>query len=200
MPYSARLASAVALFAIAVAGCTTDTPGTARPSGSGANDISTNPSQSSTNEALPPRPREIKINGVDLCALWTPEQLRQLSMPQEPASRTDDQGKPWCFFNNEGNPDLTYGLKARLDKDVTDWLGPGQVEQTSVGVIAGFPAVQLHGRTTSSGCAQFVSTARGQYLQVETASSDADQFTIEQMCELAKKAATFATQTLQTLR
>jgi hypothetical protein len=112
----------------------------------------------------------------------------------------DEQGQPWCRFNNEGPPDISYSITPRLDKDVTDWLGPGQVEETSVLTVAGFPAVQLHGQSTTIGCDILVSTSQGQYLQINMGSIQHREFTIEQMCELAKKAATFATQTLQTLR
>jgi hypothetical protein len=122
-------------------------------------------------------------------------------MPQEPRGRADEHGKPWCYYNNEGKPDVGYSITPRLDEDVSAWLGPGQIEKTSVTVVAGFPAVQLHGgEATTLGCSILVSTAEGQYLQVRMDSIEDEQFTIEQMCELAKKAATFAAQTLQTLR
>jgi Protein of unknown function (DUF3558) len=154
---------------------------------------------SSAAQELPPRPREIDVNGLDLCTLWTPRQLAELDMPARPASRLDDQGKPWCYYDNEGAPDVAYGVKARLDEDVTEWLGRGQAQQTSVLVIGGFPAVELQAATTV-GCAVLVSNRSGQYLQIQMTSSDYDQFTIQQMCGMAKKAATFAAQTLQTLR
>lgn len=201
VPYRGRALVAVALIAVAATGCGSAEPGTPKPSpGQASTTTTADDSSSPSAQALPPRPREIRINEIDLCALWTPQQLSSLGLPHEPSSRTSDEGKPWCFYNNKGPPDVGYSITPEFDEDVSVWLGPGQVEETSVLTIAGFPAVQLHGRSTTIGCDILVSTAQRQYLQVHMGSIHHREFTIEQMCELAKKAATFATQTLQTLR
>jgi Protein of unknown function (DUF3558) len=202
--FDGRFISALALTGFAMSTCIsacTVAPGTptaaptSNPTGS-----TVGPTSTSTAPVLPPRPREIQIGGIDPCALWSPEQLGELHMPQQPSSRTDDQGQPWCYYTNRGQPEVAYAVKPRLDRDVTAWLRPGQVEETSVVTVAGFPAVQLHGQSASIGCDVLVSTSKGQYLQIKMSSIHYQEFTIQQMCELATKAATLATQTLQTLR
>ena len=70
--------------------------------------------------------------------------------------------------------------------------------------MAGFPAATywLRGAegTKTQDCATAVDVADGQQLMV-TADNDGDRsFTLDQLCQMAEKAAGMAMQTLQTLR
>lgn len=150
---------------------------------------------------LPPRPRDIALNGLNPCTLWTADQLRELKVQPAPVSGGPQEtasGYPVCTHFGDGNePDVGYSVTTVLDRDA-EVLESGMVESTIV-AVDGFPAVQETSESSDiSPCRLAVSTAAGQHLRVMAVTRG--ELSVEQACEMTLRAATFAVQTLQTLR
>ena len=183
-----------------VAGCTSTSVGTPAPSGPGSGSPS-----STTTSPLAQRPREIKLDGLNPCTLWTPDQLRQLAVKSTPVAggpQQDSSGHQVCTYRSPRPVDLDIGYTARAitDLDASVYLGDTSVTNSSVVKVEGFPAVLEVGRPeNASPCMLAISTADKQHLQIETLTLPG-AFSVEQACEMTKKAAAFAVQNLQTLR
>lgn len=187
-----------------VAGCTATSAGTPAPSepGSGSSSNSSPPTASSS---IGERPREIKLDGVNPCVLWTPDQLRQLAVELTPITggpQKDSAGYQVCTYWNSKSGQARIGYSARTvtNLDASVFLGDTNLTTASVVKVGEFPAVQEIRRPEgASPCMLAISTADKQHLQVE-ALTRPGAFSVDQACEMTKKAAAFAIQNLQTLR
>ena len=197
-----RSAPAALLLAVFTAGCAT-APGTPSAVPSGASGTSS--TAGSAASVLPPRPREIQLDGLDPCQLWTPEQLRLLAVQVDPVAGGQQEnaaGYPVCTYRTarQDNADLGYSATAVLDLDASIYLGKSGPNETTVLEVGGFPAVQESSDSAiASPCRLAISTSTGQHLQVR-AETRPGAYSIEQACEMTLRAATLAVQTLQTLR
>lgn len=185
---------------IAVAACGGSTVGDPRPSVS--EDGPTTTTTTSSGSPLPARPRDIKLDSVDPCTLWTGEQLATLRAGSEPRRNTSTAGDAMCSFDAADlePPKASFSVAIVLDHDVTDSFLPDRGD--SVVDVAGFPAVQQPAPAAGPRpCTILASTTDGQYLEVKLSyGSTEGHLSGERACELTVQAATFAVQTLQTQR
>lgn len=195
----ARAAASAVLIGLVAAGCTSQEPG--NPGAADGNTATT----TTTSSAAPtgkPRPREIKLDGLDPCKALTAEQMQELGLAE--AERNDSDlvktGEvPVCDYGNNSSPRITYGVGLVTNKGIDHWRdGGGNVDVEEI-EIGGYSAVQLTLEGTSTlDCSVAVDVADEQQLYVDF-SPVGDEPSQEQMCDNAKKAAELALVTLPTL-
>lgn len=203
------------LALVLAAGCTATTGGTATPGGSaGPSDTppgsSDAPSASGSAEPtvqVPPRPADLPLDGVEPCTLFTEAQLSQLGITDPPSPKTagGEFNGPACDLDI-ATLETFYGYEivAITDEGIAPWLTGTRNVEARLAEVAGYPAATYWFRGAEGNktidCATSVDVADGQQLMV-TADNDSDRsFTLEQLCQMAEKAAGMAVQTLQTLR
>jgi hypothetical protein len=145
------------------------------------------------------------LDGLNPCDLWTPDHLRQLAVKLTPVTggpQEDSGGYQACTYQSSrpSETDFGYSATAVTNLDASVYLGDTSLSRSSVVKVEGFPAVLEISRPEGANpCMLAISTADKQHLQVE-ALTDPGEYSVEQACEMTTKAATFAIQTLQTLR
>jgi len=157
----------------------------------------------SSKPALPPRPREIDLTGVDTCTLLTPEQQKQIDTDTAPefTNYPDRYGNRRCDYGkNLSSPHFGYSVKVVTQEDAAVYLTSERDAVARVVSAAGFPAVEARPPGDKRGCFIFVSTKDGQYLSVQYGESTGSNDTTEVACEKARVAAELAMQTLLTQR
>ena len=153
----------------------------------------------SSKPALPPRPREIDLTGVDTCTLLTPEQQKQIDTdtPPEFTKYLDRYGNRRCDYGKRlSSPRFGYQLKVVTQEDAAVYLTNERDAVARVVSAAGFPAVEARPPGDERGCFMFVSTTGGQYLSIQYSESAGSNDTTEVACEKARVAAELAMQTL----
>lgn len=189
--------AAAGTLALAAAGCAGPPTGSVSAPGQ----TSAAPTTSAT--ALPPRPREIDLTGVDTCTLLTPEQQQQLGTDRSPgfSNYPDRYGNRPCSYGKSlSSPRFGYSIKVVTQEDVTVHLTGERDVTARLVLVAGFPAVENRRTTDERGCFVDVSTRDRQYLSIQYAESTGSNDTTEVACEKARVAAELAMQTLLTQR
>ncbi len=142
--------------------------------------------------ALPARPVELPLNGVDPCGLLTPAQLDAMKVPGRTASadpNADRFGSVGCSWGTAQLP--PYGapsirLVTAQPIDYFDYM----LDRKQVSDIDGFPTIRDNpqGRPEEL-CLLFVDIAQGQTLQVQYNKLYAEPGTInrEQACAKARE-------------
>jgi Protein of unknown function (DUF3558) len=190
------LAAAGAL-ALAATGCA------GPPTGSVGTPAQTSAVPATSVVALPPRPRQIDLTGVDTCTLLTTEQQQQLGTDRPPgfSNYPDRYGNRPCSYGKSlSSPRFGYSVKGVTQEDATVYLTGDRDVTARVVLVAGFPAVENRRPTDERGCFVDVSTTDGQYLSIQYAESTGSNDTAEVACEKARVAAELAMQTLLTQR
>ena len=191
---STGLVSAAVLL-VALSACGTDVAG--KPTATGT-PTSTSQQQGST----PPRPAELKVDGVDACKLLTAAQMAEVKVATAAPDQfesVDDKKQPGCFYENGNN--YSYIVLPATNKGIDYWLeGSGNVTAKPVDVT-GYGAAEI----TFIGaekvdCAVAVDVAEGQQLYVSYKPRVKKDESQQQMCANAKKAASLALETLKTLK
>lgn len=166
----AGLLAAAAATMIAVAGCNATTPGIAQTVGQNSGSTSAtgkSPSVASSTDQASTRPREVRLNGVDACALLSQAALQSFGVdkPASPDKDTTFQTSTCVFFSNSANtalrvtPVTTIGIQRFMSGSV---IGE-QHDRT----VQGFPAVEIYTSGSSTGndiCTVVVDVADGQVL------------------------------------
>jgi hypothetical protein len=202
---------ALAVLMAVAAGCTGTepeaTPGA--PAGGSPESSSAPITVGSTRTVnIPPRPKELRLDGIQPCSLFTRAQLTQLKVSREPRSRTttsviDAFVAPECVLSVDADGKFyDYSLRAITKEGIEPWLAGKRLVVAELVSIGGYPAATFH--HSGSGSAQFncytaVDVAEGQQL-ILTMQPISRGFGEEQMCQLAEEAAGLALQTLQTLK
>jgi hypothetical protein len=204
-----RTVLAVVLLTVGlVAACTTTESGQATPSGgSSSTGGSETPESTSTQPSsdIPAPPRELSLDGVDPCALFTDAQRTQLRVndvdPKDDGGEDIYDGMKTCILDADAEePFITYQVIAVTDVDVSFWLSEDRNADAELISVDGYPAAQFHTKgVEGSDCAIAVGVAKNQHLHVEMAplSEELDQ---DAICQGSKQAAEMALQTLQTLK
>lgn len=188
-----------AVATLAVAGCTSTVgDGIASPIATAASSAA----QSSKAAALPQRPSELAIAGIDPCTLLTSAQLDQLTVNSKPRQVADPVDGPSCSFDvDQAKPYYSYGITTVTSADLEAWLTGNRRKNsmtTQPTSVEGFPALRSFRQNTDpTDCETLVGVAHGQTLMVQAAPTTDGAFTQDQLCDLATKAATFAVQTLK---
>jgi hypothetical protein len=198
VPSSRRFDAAIALSALAlVAGCTATSSG--KP---GAQSPPPGTATAGDDSPLPPRPRDIGLDGVNPCTLWTADQLAALALMPNPRRSVTTAGDDICHFDalDQEPPEITLSVATIVDHDAANMYLPDHGD--TIIDVARFPAVRSPADPAGlRPCQVLVSTAPGQTLEITLDySSTKNHLSTEQACELTVKAATLAMQTLQSQR
>jgi hypothetical protein len=190
-----RLAAAVLLFGLAgcgSAGAPATSGGTPTPA---APPPSTSP--------LPSRPAELKLDGVDPCALLTAAQQAQLGVEQVGQDNNSDElGSAACLWgNNGGKPDNRW-LARLIVKRGADYA-LGSTTGVQIVQIGGFSAVETAApyQDAKTNCVIVVDVAQGQSLGVQYSNIAGDYPGISHdvSCQLDRRAAELMVQNLRAL-
>jgi hypothetical protein len=187
---------------VVLTGCTDTGSGQAIPAGQ-TTTKSSGPSGSAPS-AIPPRPRDITLEGVDPCKLFTKAQLDQIMVTRQRNQVQQAEvfkGSPFCAMDGgDGQVFWDYAAWLVTTEGIEPWLDGKRNVDAKLVSIAGFPAASYKIRgTTTFNCWTAIGVANGQQMAVEFRPSR-NTFTQEQMCEKSQQAATLAVQTLQTLK
>jgi Protein of unknown function (DUF3558) len=155
--------------------------------------------------AIPPRPRDIKLDGVDPCKLFTKAQLDQIKVSRQRGSVQSEEvfkNAPVCQMDGEDNK-VFFDYEAWLvtTEGIEPWLSGKRNVDAKLVSVEGFPAAtyKLRG-TTHFACETAVSVANGQQLMIQFRPTNRDVFTQDQMCQKSEQGASLAMRTLQTLK
>lgn len=185
------------VLTLALAGCTTDTGGQGFPNEPALASVT----QGAKVSALPQRPSELKLVGVDPCALLAQAQLDQLKINSKPRAAAEPIDGPTCVFDADAvEPFHTYYVRT-VTADVEEWI-TGKRRKNSMTTepktVGGFPAVtNYRDAGTPSDCETLVGVAQGQTLAARAITVTAAAFTQPALCEMSARAAEMALQTLK---
>ncbi len=192
-----KLAVAVLLVGAAVAGCTSTQNGQA---------VASTPSaaqgQPPASVAVPPRPQELKVDGLDPCKLFTKAQLDEVKVNrQRNSTKAEDpfKGAPICVMDGgDGKVFWTYEVWLITSEGIAPWLGGSRNVDARLVSVGGFPAADYKFLgTTTFDCNTAVDVASGQQLSVGFRPVTRDAFSQNEMCQKSEQAAGFALQNLQ---
>lgn len=164
----------------------------------------TSPTSSpSKGSVLPPRPRDLRVDGIDPCALFTKAQQQRLGVDYVlRGTKPDDLGNMPCRFSHfPDDPNYTYVISAVPQRGARFFLDPDLVVVSRIASAAGFPAVIYHLPGDNAGCFVSVDVAPSQSVSIQYSyDSRPVPVGIEELCERARMGAELAVQTLETLR
>ena len=144
--------------ALLAAGCTTVVAGT--PS-------------APTGVLLPPRPREIRLDGVDPCSLLTAEQRAALGLESEPRPGTISSSAlyrgnvPICTMNGFRPQASVVGVGLVTTSGIDLWSTRGIDADVTSTTVKGFPAVTATPRRFTDYCSVDVDIASGQLIDIQ---------------------------------
>ncbi|MEU5691109.1 DUF3558 domain-containing protein [Actinosynnema sp. NPDC020468] len=115
----------------------------------------------------PPRPSEIRLDGVDPCTVLSPDQLRQLSLDLPPSGYVESG------FGNAKACSIRSGISGNVVRlalvtveGVGVWLDENAQVDARPLTIAGFPAMTVRTPGLDQLCNVEVDVANGQFLDV----------------------------------
>ena len=202
----------VGIVTLALAGgCTNATGGeaTPRPTGSvtapPSEEPSDPPSSAVPTTDIPPRPRDLSLDGVKPCSLFTSAQLAQLQSqlkidkPPRVHTTGDHYKAPACLLEQSREPFHSFDAMLVTSEGIEPWLSGNRNVDAWLVSVGGYPAVdyKLKG-TDDAECATSVDVADGQQLIVDLIPLERADY--HQLCRMTEQVATMAVQTLQTLR
>ncbi len=154
---------ALALPALILVGCTTPTHPTAdKGSASPTPEVTT-----TTRQPLLPRPREIRLDGLDPCTVLSEEQRAQLSLDHDPNGYVDaafGESKA-CSFRS-GISGNVMRLALVTVEGVGVWLSENSQVEPQFTTIGGFPAMVVRTPGLDEVCNVEVDVAEGQFVDV----------------------------------
>lgn len=146
---------------------------------------------------LPPRPRELPLDGVDPCSLLTAEQQADLGFEDAGEPDINDGpliSGPYCGYVSFADGGLTSRLTLVTTKSLEQLSEEtGEVESTSV---AGFPALILRSSILSERCYLAVGVTGGQFIAVTADETSLPPIAHDQLCRSAVEMAEQALRTL----
>jgi hypothetical protein len=189
--------------ALALAGCTATDPG--QPLASGQATATSGSTSTPSSVAIPPRPRDITLDGLDPCKLFTKTQLDQIKINRQRNTVQTEatfKGAPLCQMDGQdGQVFFHYTVWLITTEGIEPWLDGKRNADAKLVSVDGFPAATYKvSGTTTFNCWTSVDVAKGQELSVEFRPVTRDAFTQDQMCQTSQQAAAFAVQTLKTLK
>ncbi len=165
---------------VVAAGCTTVVEGTpSAPSG----------------VLLPPRPREVRLDGVDPCSLLTPEQRAELGLTSQPAYSNSYvelfRGEvPTCTIHSSWPNAVILGIGVVTTVGVERWQDPELSADVRSTTVAGFPAVVTVPTQSKAYCGVEVDVAAGQLLDVQVLDGgDVPPVEQDDLCDQATRSA-----------
>jgi hypothetical protein len=145
--------------------------------------------------ALPPRPREVRLDGVDPCSLLTPEQRITLGVRSQPSASKPYvelfHGEvPTCTMYGSSPGAFILGIGTVTTAGIERWQDRSLAAQIHPAVVAGFPAVIAVPKQSQLYCAIEVDVANGQLLDVQVLDGgDEPQVPQHDLCTIADRSA-----------
>ena len=156
---------ALALPALTLVGCSTLTHPTADHGSSSAEP--TEVTTTTTTVSQLPRPREVRLDGLDPCTVLSEEQRAQLSLDHAPNAYVDatfGESKV-CSFRS-GISGNVMRLALVTVEGVGVWLSENSQVEPEFTTIGGFPAMVIRTPGLDDVCNVEVDVAEGQFLDV----------------------------------
>lgn len=178
--------------------CTSTQEGSPEPENTSAGSTE---SPGTTKSSAAPRPREIRVDGVDPCKLLTAEQMAQLGVNAGERNDSDivkTGNAPTCEFSGD-DLGTNYGVALVADRGIDYWTGAGNTDVSAI-KVSGFEAKRISLSGVEANCAVAVDVADGQQLYVDFIPIGSDKPSKDEMCQNVEKGAGFALATLQTLK
>jgi hypothetical protein len=176
------------LAALLVAGCTTTVAGTPSPS---------------RGLGLPPRPREVRLDGIDPCSLLTPEQRAALNLDGTPRfSRSHVElfrgDVPSCTITSFtlDPPPTTVSISVVTTVGIERWSDRSLAADVRPTSVAGFPAVLAIPTRFTDFCSIEVDVADGQLLDIQFAAGGPQPIPQHELCRRGHGAAVLVMSTL----
>lgn len=185
----AVLVLALALMTATACGATPGTPTTETPAGTSAGSAA-----GSATAAPPTRPREVRLDGEDPCALLTAGQLAEFGIAGAgkpiPVKVYETTGCSWTATG------AGYRLIPVPTEGIEAWTGGERAAKpTETGPVLGFPAITVTVPSDTASCDVMVDMAEGQYLVASfTGAGAGDQGT--EPCDGARRLAEAAVHNL----
>jgi hypothetical protein len=161
------------------------------------------PAAPAPSSVLPPRPRDVRIDGVDPCSLLTEAQRAELGLDARP--RLDvgplppypGRGIPLCLFGGFTPRAVSVAVSVVTTAGVEIFTSGELVAELQTVRVAGFPAAVARPTRNGDFCTVIVDVAPGQTLDVNFRSSDPQPAASQQqLCAAAGRAAEAAMSTL----
>jgi hypothetical protein len=191
-----RLLSLISAAALLLAACATtgverDAPATPTPTVGAAEP---------TGLVLPPRPRELPLDGVDPCALLTPDQRKLLGLDHDTlrsATSARVFAGPTCTILGYEPRAISVGFALATGSGIEALTAPGATtDEIAPITVEGFPAI-LARPDQADFCSVDVDVAEGQFLDVIFRDAgEVPPVPQDQLCAGAVKVAENAVQTL----
>lgn len=153
---------------------------------------------------VPSRPRDISLDGLDPCTLFTEAQRTQLKVSDVDSGESESdnfKGMKECSLEvSDKEPFYDYTALAVTTEGVEAWLTGNRNVEAELTSVQGFPAAQFKFRgSDGEGCDLAVGVAAKQYLWIEVVPYDR-VFEQDQLCQMVSEATEMAMTTLQTLK
>jgi hypothetical protein len=150
----------------------------------------------------PPRPREVRLDGVDPCSLLTPEQRAGLGLTSEPRQSTAYvelfRGQvTTCTMRGRSPESVLLGISTVTTIGIERWKEADLAAQTRPTSAGGFPALAATPPQPTDYCSVEVDVSPGQLLDVQFGGGN-PQSPIPQE-ELCRRAGTSAGAAMATL-
>lgn len=152
--------------------------------------------------ALPPRPRDVRIDGIEPCSLLTAPQRAELGLDGEPSSGSEPSAlfggdEPACVVRGYTPRAVTVGLGLVTTTGI-ELFTRGELEAVVSPVhVQGFPAVVALPNRFMDFCSVFVDVAPGQLLDVQFADGGREPpIPQDRLCHDAEQVADAAMRTL----
>jgi hypothetical protein len=125
------------------------------------------PATTTTAPSLPPRPREVRLDDVDPCAVLTPEQRIALSLDSPPSPYVETSfGNAKACTMRSGISGNVVRLALVTVEGVGVWLSENAQVHVQQTAIAGFPGLIVRTPGMDHVCNVEVDVAEGQFLDV----------------------------------
>ncbi len=191
-----RLLVLLALLGVVVS-CSASTAGNPAPQTAAPSSVVPEP----PGVTLPPRPRELRLDGIEACALLTSQQRADLGLQGQPIagqSKSQVFAGPTCSITGFKPRDVDVFLTLARGNGIRVILDPGIVrDQPELTAVKEFPAVISRSQARDY-CSVDVDVADGQLLDVQFADAGKDPpIPQDQLCRDAAQVATAVIETLQ---
>jgi len=158
---------------------------------------SPSPATQQAGPELPPRPREVRVDGLDPCNALTSAQLESLDVKFYTTDKPREKRGPGCdWIHSPAEPIESYTVAVNTQGGVELLFGQPQIDVVKV---AGFGAVQSPGlySTGDDNCFIHVDVAPGEAVQVGYIYNGSTvPMNHEIACQKARNAAELAMQTI----
>ena len=145
---------------------------------------------------LPPRPREVRLDGVDPCSLLSPAQRAGLGITSEPSYSSSYEGLfhgevPTCTMHTSGTTSTVLGIGTVTTVGIERWHDPTLRADVWPTTTANFPAGVAIPTQSKTYCSVEVDVAPGQLLDVQVQDGGNESVVPQSdLCERAERSAT----------